>query len=709
MDSTQFYLQEFLEIIIKRKRLISLFLVLVVVMVTLATLRQQKIYRAKTTVEVGVETPNISFYKEVVTDSPQNWWSIQTYYETEYKIIKSRNLMGIVADKMIDKGLVPKNTKRESLISMLHGSIGVDPVEKSRLVIISLDSPDPKRAALLSNMVADAYVEENLNKKIRGAKQAAEILNKQMEIFSEEKSKSDDKLQNFKEQHNIVSLENKQNIVKENLVSLNESLNEVKNQRIRLEAKYRALNSIVNNTKDSEKLFGTVNSDLMTSLKTDYDNLVREQGELKKRYKEKHPRIVELNVKIEEIFNSAKREAESEVSRLKTEYLLTRAQENSISKSLENQKMEALKIDKLQLKMQNISSVQEANKTYFEGLNKKMKEAGLTGLINSNNIKVVDRALIPTTPVKPNVKMNILMAIAFGLFGGIGLAYIIEGLDNTVKSEEDIEKYCKVPMLGIIPLHQPKNGNDSQVKIELMTATDPKSSFSEVYKTIRTNLAFLSSTHGYKNFLITSAGEKDGKTTSAFNLATSISQTGAKTLLIDMDLRKSSVSKVLDIQKEDGLSDFLAGMKSLEECIKNSGISPSLDVMTTGTLPPNPAELLESPKTKEVIAELKNRYDRIIIDSSPIAPVTDSTIIAQMVDAVILIVGADKTVKSLLKTSMNQLLKVNANIIGVIFNGFNIEKKRYFGKYYNYGYYSSSYRYGKDESKDSKPEKRIDA
>lgn len=704
MESTQFYLQEFLNIVLKRKRLIILFLALVLSVVTLSTLRQKKIYEARTTVEVGAETPNISFYKEVVSDTPQNWWSIQTYYETQYKILKSRHLMGLVADKLLEKNIV--SGTRDGLIGWLQGAVGVEPVDKSRLVVVSMQDTNPKRAAMISDLVVDTYAEDNLNKKIRGAQEAVEMLSRQMDIFRAEKQKSDSELQQFKEKHNIVQIGDKPNIVKQGLASLNQTLNDTKNKRIMTEARYRALKRIVGRSENTEELIGAVNSELMASLKTEYDQLARQYAELSKRYKSKHPTILSLEAKMEAVSKSVKREAKAELSKLKTAYLLEKAQEDSIRRNLDKQKKEALKVDSLNLEMETVKSIQATNREFYEGLTKKLKEADLTGLIKSNNIRVLDRAVVPTSPVKPNLMMNLIMAFVLGLAGGIGIAYLLESMDNTVKSEEDVKHYAQTSLLGVIPAQSIKEGEQIDHPVELLTAKDPSSSISEIYKTLRTNISFISSTNKYKTFQVTSPGAKDGKTTTAINLAVSMAQAGSPTIIVDLDLRKSRISSVFDIKRETGMSDYLIGQTPLDDCIKKSGIK-DLDLITTGVIPPNPAEIMGSELLKEALDKLKERYKYVIVDSTPIAPVTDSLILAQIVDAVIMVVGADRTGKYLLKGSRDQLIKVNANIIGAVYNGVNVEKKKYLSKYYNYGYYKAGYYYG--EEKEDKKQKRVDA
>lgn len=676
----------------RRKRIILLFLALVVVIVALGTLRQQKVYRAQTVLEVGVETPDITFYKEVYTTDPQNWWTIQTYYETQFKIIKSRYLMGVIADKIISEKIV-ENMNRDSIIGWLQGAVNVIPQEKSRLVIIAMDDTVPERAARISDLVAATYIEENLNRKIRGAKEAVAILSKQLDVFRQEKEKSELNVQKFKEENKIVSLESRQNVVKGNLISLNESLNRVKNERILLEARYRELKRIIGESPDPERLFGAVNSPHMNSLKIDYDDLVQKLGELSKRYREKHPEMVSLGAKREEILNSIKREAQAELKKLETDYLLASAQERSVMQNLEKQKGEALKIDALNIKLDTLVSAQSTNKSFYDGLTKKLKEADLTGLIKSNNIRIIDKALVPSSPIRPRVKSNILMAILFGLLGGIGVAYIIESMDNTIKTEDDVEKYSNIPLLGIIPFYDPKDKPLDKKDIELLPLKDSNSNVAEMYRTVRTNLTFLSSSKGYKVYQITSAGAKDGKTTTAVNLAISLAQYGIKTLLIDLDLRKSRVSSIFNIDKERGITDYLVGSISIWDAVKNTGID-NLDVLTTGTMPSNPAEIIGSAKLKPAFDELRKGYGMIIVDSSPIAPVTDSLIVAQMVDGVVFVVGAEKTGKGMLKNSKQQLVKVGANVLGAVFNGLNIEKKRYLGKYYSYGYYKYGYSYG---------------
>jgi capsular exopolysaccharide synthesis family protein len=402
---------------------------------------------------------------------------------------------------------------------------------------------------------------------------------------------------------------------------------------------------------------------------------------------EKHPEIVRINAEITENEKLIRQEVANEVSRIRTKYLLAKAEEDSISRALETQKLEALRIEEVNQKLSDLQVVANTNQQIFETLQKKIKEADLSALIRSNNIRIVDKALKPGRPIRPTVASNILLAFIVGLLGGVALALLLEYLDDTLKTNEDIDRYLKIPVLGVIPHMTTDTGDPGERKpLEFIPIREPTSTVSEFYRTFRTNVLFLSRSKAENRLMIVSTGPGEGKTVTAINLAVTLSQIGQRTVLIDLDFRRPKLHTCFQTESRKGLTNVLVGELSLDEAITRSEI-PNLDYLLAGSIPPNPAELMSSPELAAVLEELSKRYDRVVIDSSPIAPVTDAVIAAQIVHGVVLVVRAGKTHRKAVLFAHEQLKTVAAHVLGAVLNDVDISKATYGSyQYYKYGY-----------------------
>ena len=351
----------------------------------------------------------------------------------------------------------------------------------------------------------------------------------------------------------------------------------------------------------------------------------------------------------------------------------------------------------------------ESNKQLYDGLLQKLKEAGITAGLKSGNIRIVDPALTPSSPSRPQKARNILLAFLVGLVGGVGLALFREYLDNTVKSPDDVESLTGLPSLAVVPSLPGLNGNYSRrskgaaalqaasgPRVELLSYVQPKSQISEAFRALRTSLLLSQADHPPQVILVTSALPREGKTTAAVNLAVTLAQLGDRTLLMDSDLRKPGVRRALNltIGKEAGLSSYLAGVSSLDEVLTPHPTISNLEALTTGPVPPSPADLLSSHRMREAIAELRLRFKFIVIDSPPVMAATDAVILSALTDGVLLVVRSGETPKEAFTRTRDLLMAVKCRMLGVVLNAVDSSAPDY---YYSYRYYPYAYGYGYGE------------
>src|SRR5208282_5413677 len=395
---------------------------------------------------------------------------------------------------------------------------------------------------------------------------------------------------------------------------------------------------------------------------------------------------------------------------IKTEYDTARSHVAILQEALDRQKAEANDLAEKLVNYHILQHDADSNKQLYDGLLQKLKEAGISAGLRSSNIRVVDPALAPTSPSRPQKARNISLAFLVGLVGGVGLAIFREYLDNTVKSPDDIEALTGLPSLAVVPsvpglsTHQGRlsrlaggvGSGEKGSRVELLAYVQPKSQISEAFRALRTSLLLSQADHPPQVILVTSALPREGKTTAAVNLAVTLAQLGDSTLLVDSDLRKPGIRRALNltIAKETGLSSYLAGVCSLEEAIIPHPAISNLSALTTGPVPPSPADLLSSHRMREAIVELRHRFKFIVIDSPPVMAATDAVILSALTDGVLLVVRSGETPKEAFTRTRDLLAAVKCRLLGVVLNAVDSSAPDY---YYSYRYYPYAYGYGYGE------------
>jgi capsular exopolysaccharide synthesis family protein len=390
--------------------------------------------------------------------------------------------------------------------------------------------------------------------------------------------------------------------------------------------------------------------------------------------------------------------------KVRGQYTTALQRENMLHDAFEKQKQEANKLNESAIKYNMLKRDADTYRALYEGILQKLKEAGVAAGLKSNNFRIVDRATPPGGPIEPNIPRNLMFAAVLGLASGIGLAFLLEGLDNTVRTTEQAQMLSGLASLGMIPLgtkavregSYPKRLTiaSSKEAVELVTLSRPQSQMSESYRALRTSLLLSNLGAPPKVIMITSALPQEGKTTTSMNSAVVLAQKGVRVLLIDADLRRPSIHKNLGMGPHTGLSNVLTGSATLEEAITHTSILPNLDVLTAGTPPPNPAELLASTNMRDLLAQLREQYDHIVIDTPPSLSVTDAVVLSPRADAVVLVIRSSQTTKQALRRSRDILTQVNAKVVGVLLNAVDLSSPDYYYYYEYQGKYARYYREG---------------
>jgi len=712
------HLYDYLLILRKHQWLILAFLLTVVTIVSIATFRMQPIYVATARVEIDRESSNLLPFQGPGTYDAYE--DLEDYIETQSKILQSETLalqtirsVGLFghpefADDPSAEGASGDslaNRQRPPELGPFLGSLTVKRVPNSRLLDVSFESADPQLASRVVNAHIENYIEQNFRSRYEATTQASSWLANQLNELKYKVEKSEDARIAYERQNQIWTIDEKQNITTQRLSDLNKQLTEAQTERMSKEALYDMVRS-----GDLDTVPAIRDSGVLQGLLQKRNDLDTQYAEALNQYGPNFPKVQRLQGQMKEVDQLIAQEKKNAANRIENEYRAARQRETLLGQALDKQKAEANQMAERLVQYNILSREAETNKQLYEGLLTKLKEAGISAGLRSSNIRVVDPAMVPTSPARPSKSRNLALAFLVGLVGGIGLALLREYLDNTVKTPDDIEALAQLPSLAVVPAFTTTNGaakrhrllepgkrNGDEARIELVSHLLPKSHISEAFRALRTSLLLSQADHPPQVILVTSALPQEGKTTAAANLAVTLAQLGDSTLLIDADLRKPGVSRALSLGdgKYAGLSSYLAGVSSLDLITVPHPLVSNLAAIPTGPLPPNPADLLASDRVAKAVAELRSKYKFIVIDSPPIMAATDAVILSVLADGVLLVVRSGETPKQAFTRTRDLLISVKCRLLGVILNAVDSNAPDY---YYSYRYYPYSYGYGQEKA-----------
>lgn len=561
---------------------------------------------------------------------------------------------------------------------LISGSITVSPVKNSKIVNISYASPDPNLAALIVNSVARAYTDEVLDIKMGSSQYALKWLTEKAEEERARLNKTEKELQEYMRDKDIATLENKVTMVPERMSEIAIKLAQSETKRKELETLYTAVKRYADNPEGADEIPAIAADPVMQSLRSQILKAEQTLGELSQKYGQRHPAIVTATGDLAVLMDKKREQIRRVVATIRNEYEIARSGEDNLRRLAGQAKAETLSLGEKFVQYGVLKREAETSRELFGAIVKRIKEQGITQDIKTVTVWVIEKAEVPTSPATPNTFRNILLGLVVGLFGGVGLAFFVEYLDNTVKSAEDIEKRFNIPVLGIIELLDKEKGPADDIVMR-----EPHANISESYRAVRTSIMLSTADRPPKHILVTSIAPQEGKTTTAVNLAAILAQSGQNVLLIDADLRKPRIRRIFAIETDAGLSTYLAGTSGIEFFTPKEG--GHLQVVPSGPVPPNPSELIGSKHMQDLIASLEEKFDFIIWDSPPLFAVAESLVLSKMMSGTIIVTRAGKTTFREIERGIKSLTDIDARILGVVINGLNIKDNlRYNYRYYGY-------------------------
>jgi succinoglycan biosynthesis transport protein ExoP len=687
-------------------------------------------YTAETSLLIERQAPQVLAMREVLSEPLTS--NEDDFYKTQYEILKSRSLAAQVIQELQletdptftgegqDKGfgarllddvkgwvaaaqgwvnrlfLPPPKPLREDpldvrpeLIDAYLGMLEVQPVQHTRLVKIAFNTPDPELSARLANAHVRAYTQHRLGLHTQANEDAQRFLEEKLGELKARVETSEAALNRYRRRRQIISLDEKENIVVERLADLNKRLTAAEADRIGLESQVRLIRK-----RDYDALPDVINNALIRTLKEQLARLTGEYAYLSTQFKPGYPRLDQLKAQVEETRRRLQQEVQKTVAGIESAYMAAAATEKQLGAKMAAQKAEALRLKDASVEYAILAREVETNGQLYDSVLQRMKETGVAAQLRASNVFVIDQATPPRYPSKPQKKKSLLLSALLGLMGGIGLALVVEYLDNTLKSPQEVEHYLRLPNLGSVPdllslgrrRPAPQKFPHTTLQIPstlyagkeggLVPAPHPLRVVTEAFRTLRAAILLSRAEKPPQTILFTSAMHSEGKTATVVNTAMVFAQMGVKVLLIDADLRRSRCCEVLGVQDGAGLTEILTGLREPQTLIQPTDTA-GLFFLSGGSTPPNPADLVGSKKMRETLASLQEEYDYILIDSPPVMLVSDPVLLSTMVEGVVLVVDVQETPKQVLREACARLSYARAKMLGTVLNRVDIRNGAY--------------------------------
>jgi polysaccharide biosynthesis transport protein len=643
----------------------------------------------------------------------------ELYYKTQYRILKGRDLTRRVVRKLnvaanpefngtarppvtpltllhqlesrIAAFVRPAPAAQEvrtdatgsesALVDAFIGRVNVEPVPGSKLVDVLFDSTDPKFAQSAANTLIDEYVDQNLEVKLQSTQNMIEWLDKELGKQQRKVEESERGLADYRERQNAMSLDEKQNLVVVRLNKLNDDLMIARTKRAQKQAVYDQLRSIApGEPVDAIQVIAT--NPEVSLAKGKVLAIQSEKARIAERYGDKHPNMVKAIADLAE----AQRQYETAVSRavqtIKNDYETAVLEEQAFARGLDSAKSAAQDLSRKSVDYNVMERDAKTNREIYSALLTRERELRVSSNSRQNNVRVIDHAEAPGGPVTVSGRRTWLLAIGVGLALAIAVAYGLDYMNDTVKTPEDVTRRLRLPFLGLVPAVR---GEAHPVLVSSQVPHD----FGESFRALRTSLMSKYPSGGTKIVIVTSAQPLEGKTTTAANMAMALACGGARVLLIDADMRRPGLHRPLGLTNERGLSQVLAGQTRVRDVIQRTA-DPNLVVVTAGSPPPNPSELLASERMKTLLTNLTHGpFDWILIDTPPVLAVTDAVVLAPAVSGVIFVIGAEMTRRRLAERAVETIMQTRPRYAAVVLNKVDVARnKYYYSRYYGHQYKS---------------------
>lgn len=663
------------------------------------------LYGATATLLIDREGAKYVDAREIYTPGVSNF----EYFQTQYEILRTRPLMQRVAERVGPQRILeawatrppisfgreersadaPVPTQEEALeyaSSILTGAVQISPVRNTQLVRIYFSSPNAQLSADLANALANVYIENTLESRLQMSQDAAQWLSGRLGGLRERVEEAENRLRAFREENSLVGSGSGDSLQAQSVNMLTGQLAAAQSARLDRERAYREVVEAEQAGRPMDQVTAVAQESSVSGLIAQVRSLETEKAQNSARYGPRHPEMVKVETALAAARVALKQQAERVADSIRREYKAAQQVEAEVRSQLERSRNELRTASSNSIRLQQLERDVEAARSLYDRFKAQFNLTSETSKMETSNARVVQAATINSSRTHPNVRQMVLVSALLGLILSIALAFLLDHLDNTVKTAESVEELLQLPVLGLVPSVRTAGKKDTG-PMNYFSA-NPRTAFSEAVRTLRTGVLLSGIDKSHRRLLITSSVPGEGKTTMALNLAQALSQMH-KVLLIDTDMRRPTVAKALgDKVPTAGLSQFIAGEAKISDCvIQMEGSNTYL--MTAGVIPANPLELLSSNRFTEALDQLGKIFDFILLDAPPALAVSDALVLSKMVDGVLYVIRCDSTPKQAVVAGVKRLRRVDAALIGVLLNRVG-ERQHGYG-YGRYSYYAEGY------------------
>ena len=715
-----FTVRDVLKIVLKYKWLLLAAVALCTTVAVLQGLTTVPVYQASVMLQIDQSTARIvQFNKDVDAPQGDDYLTMQTQYE----LLQSRSLAERVIDELqLDATRAPSRAaagaaigtpvvveaaprdatteaggnlwtsivsgyrrlgkpsvddrvylSRESVVAGFMGSVKVEPVRNSRLVKVKVFNTNAAQAARIANAIANTFIALSIERRSQSSTYAKSFLEQQLKVTKARLEESERALNTYAKNNAILSLDEKTNVINQTYTDYSSALGKVEQDRLKFEATYNAV------AISPESAPQVLESKTVQLYKEQKAKLEAEYLTNLSVYKPEFPKMLQLKAQIAELEGRIKGEVSAVLTSLKGQFEAAKKQEDKVRERLQDTRKEILLAQDKNVDLNLYKRELSTNREIYDGLLQRLKEVGVTSGVTANNISVVDEANTPLFPISPNLLKNAGMGLLAGLLLGMGIVFTREHLDDSVKNANEIEAKLSLPLLGIVPMMKKKQIQGGP--LAMLTVEDPRGTFAESYRSMRTALQFSTAEGAPRRLMITSSVQSEGKSTTALALAINLAQLGQRILLIDADMRNPSLHKALKRSNESGLSSYLSGDAQREALIQDSGIA-NLSVLTAGPHPPSPVDLLMGPGLLELLDRAEAMgFEKIVIDAPPVLGIADAIVLGNHVQNILFAVKAGKTKLSSIRDALRRLRLGGLMPLGVVLTSAGAAETQYYGYY----------------------------
>ena len=604
------------------------------------------------------------------------------------------SIRGAIAPPAVAEGadVVDAATRSQSrAISALLGRLRVLAGRHSRVVTVRFSSVDPRVASDVANTLARLYVERDMEFRYTSSRDASQWLQQRIAEQRQELERTERSLQRYREEHGAAGIEDRQNIIVQELENLHTAATEATLARIESEARYRDLQTAQHDSEAVARYPEVLRNNFIQEQKLTLSGLRRERARLADELGPRHPDMVSIESSMRDAEERLQNEVEAVVDSLRIDYQVAASQEEQLVAELDEQTDEALALDRTGIEYGVMRREAESSRRLYESLLQRAAETGVAGELETSNIRLIDEAETPLRPVRPRRQL----ALLFGLFGGmvvaLGLVGFLEYVDDRIKTPEDIKDHLDLPFLGMVPfVSVGSNGEDDggagKRPRDVLVGRGAPADFVESIRSVRTSLVFSSAEEGCRMVLVTSTAPSEGKSCISANVAVSLAHLGMRTLLVDADLRRPQQHLHFGQEAEPGLSNLIVNEGKASAVVRKTRV-PRLSLMPSGAIPPNPSELLGSARFARLLESMEDQFDWIVFDSPPVLPIADALVAAKIVGNVLFVVGTDTTSRRVARDALEQLSQSGAHVVGAVLNKAQLRRHPYYySRYYRRSY-----------------------